>query len=207
MSVESGGGSAQRGRDGRPPRDEAVKDLARLIEPAVAEMGFDLEEVDIRPAGRRRLVRIVVDADGGVGLDDIATLSQTASELLDASDVMGTSPYVLEVTSPGVDRPLTEPRHWRRATGRLVVAPLSEGGQIEGRVVEADDTGVVIDVVVRPKGAGPKGGKGGKGGKGPKAAKTDRRRYGFGELGRGRVQVEFRPLDDAADSRSPAEPE
>ncbi|WP_067820475.1 ribosome maturation factor RimP [Actinomadura kijaniata] len=214
MSVRSDGDGAQRGRaeGGRLPREQAVAELTRLLEPEVARAGFDLEEVDVRPAGRRRLVKIVVDADGGVSLDDVSDLSQAVSELLDASDVMGTAPYVLEVTSPGVDRPLTEPRHWRRAAGRLVVAPLTEGGQIEGRVVEADDTSVVLDVVARPaKGKG-----------GPKAgSKPVRRAFSYAELGRGRVQVEFRRADDGAasddsgsadtagadETRSPAEPE
>jgi ribosome maturation factor RimP len=250
MSVESGGGRAQRGHDGQSRdhrskhdqsaargRAETLTELERLLTPAIAEAGFDLEEVDVRPAGRRRLVRIVVDADGGVSLDDIALLSQTASELLDAAEVMGTGPYVLEVTSPGVDRPLTEPRHWRRAKGRLVVAPLTAGGQIEGRVVEADDEAVVIDVTAKGGHKGAKGSKGSKGtpkgskgpGKGGPAepTKTTRRRFALEELGRGRVQVEFRPADDpgkgpggpgakrgaraatgeAAETRSPAEPE
>ncbi|XVQ16036.1 ribosome maturation factor RimP [Spirillospora sp. CA-255316] len=194
-----------------------MADLTRLLAPAVAAAGFDLEEVDVRPAGRRRLVRIVVDADGGVSLDDVALLSQTASGLLDDSEVMGAGPYVLEVTSPGVDRPLTEPRHWRRAAGRLVVAPLAEGGQIEGRVVSADEESVVIDVVGTGQGGGKgKGAKGAKpakdGGPGAKGGKggpeTTRRRFGLGELGRGRVQVEFRPPGgEAEESRSPAEPE
>ncbi|MGI5168286.1 ribosome maturation factor RimP [Spirillospora sp. CA-253888] len=210
MSVESDGDSAHRGRDGaaggRPTREAAVAGLTRLLEPAVAAAGFDLEEVDVRPAGRRRLVKIVVDADGGVSLDDVAELSQTASDLLDESEIMGASAYVLEVTSPGVDRPLTEPRHWRRAAGRLVVAPLTEGGQIEGRVVEADQESVVIDVVAKPRGKGS-GGKG-------KGGAPARRRFAFGELGRGRVQVEFRRTDEAeadagaaAETRSPAAPE
>ncbi|SFN11190.1 ribosome maturation factor RimP [Actinomadura madurae] len=228
MSVESSGGRAQGRRDrqgpgapARPTRDAAAAELTRLLTPAVAAAGFDLEEVDVRPAGRRRLVRIVVDGDGGVGLDDIARLSETASGLLDESDVMGTSAYVLEVTSPGVDRPLTEPRHWRRAVGRLVVAPLTEGGQVEGRVVAADDEAVEIDVVRkrRGKGAGAKGGgrsagpepaSGGQAsGKGRAAApEIVRRRFGLGELGRGRVQVEFRPAaDKAEETRSPAEPD
>lgn len=199
MSVESRGGRAQGGRDA------AIAELTRLLAPAVGAAGLDLEEVDVRPAGRRRLVKIVVDGDGGVDLDAVARVSDAASRLLDESDVMGTSPYVLEVTSPGVDRPLTEPRHWRRAVGRLVVAPLAEGGQIEGRVVAADDEAVEIDVVQkgRGKGAGPKGG-------GPKGAGagTVRRRFGLGELGRGRVQVEFKPLNRAAEEkRSPAEPD
>ncbi|TDC64654.1 ribosome maturation factor RimP [Actinomadura sp. GC306] len=254
MSVESRGGRAQggRGQEGRqarhdrgprehagarPPRGAAVTELTRLLEPAVRRAGFDLEEVDVRPAGRRRLVRVVVDGDDGVGLDDIARLSETASALLDESDAMGASPYVLEVTSPGVDRPLTEPRHWRRAVGRLVVAPLAEGGQIEGRVIAADGDGVEIDVVQkrRGRGAGAKDGggsagsapaSGGAGGKSRQkgrtpATETVRRRFRLGELGRGRVQVEFKPLSGgsagpspqkdspsgAEEPRSPAEPE
>ncbi|MFS2293164.1 MAG: ribosome maturation factor RimP [Actinomadura sp.] len=226
MSAESRGGRAQGGRgkhgrrdagDGgarrpaspRPGRDAVIAELTRLLTPVVERAGFDLEEVDVRPAGRRRLVRVVVDADDGVGLDDIARLSETASGLLDESDVMGDSPYVLEVTSPGVDRPLTEPRHWRRNVGRLVVAPLADGGQIEGRIAAADDESVEIDVVAegRSKGARAKGG----------GTRTVRRRFGFGELGRGRVQVEFKPTGapspgkdspaGAEGTRSPAEPD
>ncbi|WUI04428.1 ribosome maturation factor RimP [Spirillospora sp. NBC_00431] len=195
-----------------------MAELTTLLAPAVDAAGFDLEEVDVRPAGRRRLVRIVVDGDHGVGLDDIASISETASELLDTTDVMGTSPYVLEVTSPGVDRPLTEPRHWRRAVGRLVVAPLADGGQVEGRVVAADDETVEIDVVQkrRNKGAAAKGGKpagprsAGAKAAGPRSAGTEtvRRRFGLGELGRGRVQVEFKhPAGTAEGTRSPAEPD
>ncbi|WP_131743264.1 ribosome maturation factor RimP [Actinomadura roseirufa] len=200
MSVESRGGRAQRGRDdapARPTREAAVAELTRLLAPAVAAAGFELEEVDVRPAGRRRLVKIVVDGDGGVGLDDIARLSETASGLLDGADVMGASPYVLEVTSPGVDRPLTEPRHWRRAAGRLVVAPLAEGGQVEGRVVSADDEAVVIDVAVPRRGKGS-GGR-------AAAPRVERRSFGLAELGRGRVQVEFKAPAAETRAEDPAE--
>jgi ribosome maturation factor RimP len=161
----------------------------------VEAAGYDLEDVTVTPAGRRSLLRLIVDSDDGVSLDDVATLSRTVSAALDDSDVMGAGPYVLEVTSPGVDRPLTEPRHWRRATGRLVRAPLTAGGHIEGRVVSADDEAVVIDIAVstandnarrRGSGTGPEPG-------------PALRRVGLGELGRGRVLVEFR-RDEAADS-------
>jgi ribosome maturation factor RimP len=230
MSVESRGGRAQ-GERGQSRRDRTAgqaparpgsagataAELTRLLAPAVAEAGFDLEEVDVRPAGRRRLVRVVVDGDAGVGLDDIASISETVSALLDGAEVMGTSPYVLEVSSPGVDRPLTEPRHWRRAVGRLVVAPLTEGGQVEGRVVAADDEAVEIDVVQKrrskatgPKATGPKttGTKAtGSKAAGAKGAETVRRRFGLDELGRGRVQVEFAPPRPAEEPRSPAEPD
>ncbi|GAA0406775.1 ribosome maturation factor RimP [Microbispora corallina] len=150
--------------------------LVELLGPVVAAEGLDLEDVTITPAGRRRLVRVVVDRDGGVSLDDVADVSQSVSKRLDEADVLGGNPYVLEVTSPGVDRPLTEPRHWRRAHGRLVKAELRDGTAVEGRVTGADDSGVELD---------------------------GERRVPYGDLARGRVQVEFnRPgagLDDGPD--------
>ncbi|MCO6006467.1 ribosome maturation factor RimP [Actinoallomurus purpureus] len=147
----------------------------RLLEPVVAGAGFDLEDVIVTPAGKRRQVRVIVDADGGISLDGVADVSREISALLDDSDEMGSGPYVLEVTSPGVDRPLTQPRHWRRAVGRLVRATLSEDGEITGRVTSADDTTVVLD------------------------GDGQERRLGYDELTRGLVQVEFnRRGDDAA---------
>lgn len=123
----------------------AVADrVEQALGPVVAERGLDLEAVDVQPAGRRRLVRVLVDRDGGISLDDVATLSHELSEVLDASDAMGEQPYVLEVSSPGVDRPLTLPRHWRRAVGRLVVVDLIAGGVVTGRVVEATDDQAVL---------------------------------------------------------------
>jgi ribosome maturation factor RimP len=82
-------------------------------------MEIDLEAVKLTSAGRRVLLRVVIDADGGISLDDIAEVSRELSAKLDASDVMGETPYTLEVTSPGTDRPLTQPRHWRRAAGSV----------------------------------------------------------------------------------------
>jgi ribosome maturation factor RimP len=143
--------------------------LATAIGPAVAAAGCELETISVSPAGRRSVVRVVVDADTGVTLDDVAAVSRAVSEVLDARDaeLFGDSSYVLEVTSPGVDRPLTEPRHWRRAVGRLVEVPVS-GTPTRARVVAADDGGVELA-----------GGAG------------DRTRHGWAELGRGTVQVEF----------------
>ncbi|GAA1928394.1 hypothetical protein GCM10009815_23510 [Nocardioides marmoribigeumensis] len=101
--------------------------------------GFDLEAVEVTPAGRRRLLRIAVDKDGGVTMDEIALVTKQVSALLDSSDVMGEQPYTLEVTSPGVDRPLTLPRHWRRNAGRLVKVSLKDGGTLTGRIVDGDE--------------------------------------------------------------------
>jgi ribosome maturation factor RimP len=114
--------------------------LRELVEPVVIAAGYDLEEISISPAGRRSIVRVVVDRDGGVDLDAVAEVSRAISAALDANDNLGESPYVLEVTSPGVDRPLTEPRHWRRNVGRMVSA-----GEKTGRIREVTDDGVVIE--------------------------------------------------------------
>jgi ribosome maturation factor RimP len=119
---------------------------AGLIGP-LAELGVDVETVDVQKAGRRHVVRIVVDRDGGVDLDLVADISRRASELLDVpplSDALP-GPFVLEVTSPGVDRPLTEARHWRRAVTRLVQVTTADGSTLVGRIsaVPSDDEVVI----------------------------------------------------------------
>ncbi|MGZ4593251.1 MAG: ribosome maturation factor RimP [Actinomycetes bacterium] len=121
-------------------------DLLRVLDPPVTAHGFDLEDVVVTPAGKRRLLRVIVDRDGGVDLDDIARISTAVSATLDESDVMGGAPYVLEVTSPGVDRPLTERRHWRRAADRLVQVGIAGTGERTGRITLVDDDGVVLDI-------------------------------------------------------------
>jgi ribosome maturation factor RimP len=112
-----------------------------MLGPVVGERGYDLEDVSVTAAGRRSVVRVVVDRDGGLDLDAVAEVSRVVSAALDDSPVVGDAPYVLEVTSPGVDRPLTEPRHWRRNVGRLVTV-----GELTGRIVEADDAHVTLEV-------------------------------------------------------------
>jgi ribosome maturation factor RimP len=129
---------------------QSLADLAAAVgaalEPTARAAGFDLEGVEIIPAGRHRLLRVVVDRDGGLDLDAVAVASRELSTALDADSVMGDTTYTLEVTSPGVDRPLTEARHWRRAVGRLVEAPLRDGGTVRGRIIAADDTAVTFTV-------------------------------------------------------------
>lgn len=120
--------------------------LGALVEPIVVSSGLDLEAVNIKSAGRRLIVRIVVDAPGGLSLDRIAELSRRISGELDNSSILGDSAYVLEVTSPGVSRPLTRPRHWVNATGRLVVVATRDGQEVTGRVSVSDDTGVRLEL-------------------------------------------------------------
>lgn len=116
-----------------------VRALQALAEPIAARFDCDLEDVTIRQAGQRRLVRVVLDHDGGLSLDLVAQVSREISRALDASDILGSSPFVLEVTSPGVERPLRLPRHWARAVGRLVAVTNRDGSRVEGRILAADE--------------------------------------------------------------------
>lgn len=118
---------------------------AELVDPLAAQ-GLDVEHVEVTPAGKRRVLRVAVDKDGGVTLDDVAAATKEVSRVLDESDVMGEQPYTLEVTSRGVDRPLTLPRHWRRNRDRMVKVTLDDGSTLEGRIVDATDTAATLDV-------------------------------------------------------------
>lgn len=167
------------------PSDSAIGPrLAVLLAPVVEEAGLDLEDVQVVSAGKRRVVRVLVEKDGGVTLDDVATASQAISNVLDsdptAGAVLGSAAYVLEVSSPGVDRPLVQPRHWRRARGRLVrVTVTPDGSEVTGRVLDADDAGVRLAV----------------------EGSDTQRALRFDQIGPGRVQVEFnRPgADESTD--------
>jgi ribosome maturation factor RimP len=118
--------------------------LRGVLEPLVAAAGFDLEQLDVRTTGRRHSVTITVDADAGVGLDDIAELSRIAATELDRHEHLIGGSYTLEVTSPGVDRPLTGPRHWRRAHLRQVAVRTHDGEEFTGRVGSAGGEAVMV---------------------------------------------------------------
>ena len=157
---------------GAQERDERI---VELLEPVLAQSGLDLEGIELTPAGKRRVLRVTVDSDNGVDLDTIGDVTQEVSTALDSSDVMGQTPYVLEVTSPGAERLLTLPRHWRRSQGRLVKVNLAEGGQVSGRVVDSDEQGATLDVKGRS------------------------RTIAYADIAKAKVQVEFRRDNDAAD--------
>ena len=171
--------------------------LTALLTPVVEEVGLDLEDVALVKQGgqqtRTTEVRVLVDKDGGVNLDDVARVSLAISAALDlpAADViLGSTPSVLEVSSPGVDRPLVEPRQWRRAVGRLVRVGLTAGGEVTGRIIEADAHGVRLAVVGSKPGA-----------------KAATRTFHFDEIGPGRVQVEFNHHAADLDGDDPHEEE
>jgi len=130
----------------RPGADATVTAVSTAVTGRLEELGLDLEAVELTPAGKRRVLRIAVDKDGGVSLDDVAAATRAINDVIDASDVMGEQPFTLEVTSRGVDRPLTEPRHWRRNRTRLVKVRLVDGSELTGRIGASDDDQVSLEV-------------------------------------------------------------
>lgn len=177
----SGGARGQRPTPGFAPRTDLAALRGRLtevVDPAVTANGYELEGLTVSRAGRRHLVRVVVDGDQGVDSGAIATLARAISTALDEAEAahgdIVAGEYTLEVSSPGVDRPLTEPRHWRRNRGRLVKVKVGER-ILSGRIVAADDEGVTLE------------------------GENGARRVPYPELGPGRVQVEFNRVDEVAD--------
>ena len=116
-----------------------TQSITDLISPAVTEAGFFLEEVQIASPGSHRIVTCVVDGQTPLNLDQVTVASRLISELLDAAEFMGETPFTLEVTSPGVDRPLTQPRHWTKNLTRLIKVTLSDGTITTGRLTEFNE--------------------------------------------------------------------
>jgi ribosome maturation factor RimP len=172
--------------------------VQELIDGALHGSGVVLEEVVVTPAGRRRVVRVVVDRalefSGDVtetlpslSLDEIASATRTVSDALDESDVLGEQPYTLEVTSPGVSRPLTVASHFRRNVGRLVVLTPRDGEAVTGRIVRAGDDDLTLVI--------------------PAVKKTPERdeKFAYAAIDRADVQVEFsRKEDTASEDTEPA---
>jgi ribosome maturation factor RimP len=117
----------------------AERDIRAAVLPLATQMGIDLESVSLSQAGKRHVLRVVVDRDGGVDLDQVAAVSRSISDILDQQPDLVPANTVLEVTSPGVDRPLTEERHWRRAAGRLVEVTPRTAAVFTDRVTEVAD--------------------------------------------------------------------
>ncbi|WP_330173336.1 ribosome maturation factor RimP [Streptomyces sp. NBC_01498] len=151
--------------------------LRGMLEPLVSAKGLDLEDIEVSRAGRRRVLRIVVDSDDGVDLDACAELSRTISTSLDETDVMGEDEYQLEVTSPGADRPLTERRHYERAVGRLAKIQLHGGDEFVARLLAVDEEGLDLEVP------------------GVKGRRPTARRVEFASIAKARVELEFNRKD------------
>ena len=160
--------------------------VARLVAPLVEPMGLVLEDVAVTPAGKRRLVRISVDTDvrawpeddhtsvvPPMSLDEVAAATQVIAAALDEEEPLGQAPYVLEVTSPGVHRALTEPRHYRRNVGRLASLRLAAGAEVTGRLIAATPQSVTLQDAARST------------------------TYALADIARAQVQVEFTRADGA----------
>lgn len=166
--------------------------ISEALAPKLEALGLLVEDVTVLPAGKRRLVRVLVDRIvsldnvvrapvSPVTLDEVADATRIVSDELDSSDVMGEQPYVLEVSSPGTDRPLTEARHFARNVGRLVTVTSQDGAKVSGRVTAADADAVTLAVAD---------------GKGPSPA-GEPTRLDYTSITGAKVQVEFTHGDDA----------
>ena len=169
----------------------SVKEQIRpAVEGPLRDLGLLVEDVAVTPAGKRRLVRIWIDRilDGTgdttavtppLTLDEVADATRAVSDALDETGAMGEQPYTLEVGSPGIDRPLTEPRHFRRNVSRLVTITPLEGPAVTGRITSAGKSGITLDVP---------------GAKQEPAQSVD---VAYADVSRAAVQVEFsRPASD-----------
>lgn len=124
----------------------ALKDqIFELVEPLVIKAGLVLEEVQVQTPGKNRFVTVIVDSESGLNLDQVTDASRLIGEAMDSAPFMGETPYTLEVTSPGVDRPLTAPRHWRKNADRLVKIVKLDGDVCKGRIASSSEEEVVLD--------------------------------------------------------------
>ena len=137
----------------RPARLPPQQQVIELLDGEFARAGYEVEDVVVDGAARPPRIVVIADGDDGLNLDALATLSRLASELLDQfDDSAEETPYLLEVTSRGVDRPLTAERHYRRAHGRKVELTLADGSSVTGRLGEVSDG--VLRLVVADRRAG-----------------------------------------------------
>lgn len=175
-------------------RESAIR---TIIEPVLAGLDLELDRLEVIPAGRRSVVRVSVDGDGPQGLgprlDEIADATRAISQALDDSGADGSGPYTLEVSSRGVGRPLTEPRHFRRNLGRLVAITLADGHNLTGRMLALDEQTDTLTLEVTPEPT--------KQVKHPRPKQTE---VALDQIAKAVVQVELnRPLDADLDTYSP----
>ena len=121
------------------------EDISAAVTPALSALGFYLEDVTITSAGRRSMLTIIVDGDTHLSLDQVTSATKAISEIVESLQSLGDTPFTLEVTSPGLDRPLTTPRHWRKNIDRLVKVVLLDGKEIKGRIKATSEDSATVD--------------------------------------------------------------
>jgi ribosome maturation factor RimP len=121
------------------------EDISDAVTPALSALGFYLEDVTITSAGRRSMLTIIVDGDTHLSLDQVTSATKAIGEIVESIQSLGETPFTLEVTSPGLDRPLTKPRHWRKNIDRLVKIVLLDGKEIKGRIKAANEVSATVN--------------------------------------------------------------
>jgi ribosome maturation factor RimP len=121
------------------------EEISAAITPVLSDLGFYLEDITITSAGRRSMLTVIVDGDTHLSLDQVTVATKAISEIVENTQSLGQTPFTLEVTSPGLDRPLTKPRHWRKNIDRLVKIVLLDGKEIKGRVKDATEISATVD--------------------------------------------------------------
>ncbi len=116
-----------------------------VITPAIESLGFYVEDITITSAGKRSMLTVIVDGDTHLSLDQVTVATKAISEIVENLPTLGNNPFTLEVTSPGLDRPLTKPRHWRKNQDRLIKIILTDGKEIKGRIKDSSETSVTVD--------------------------------------------------------------
>ncbi|CAB4733214.1 unannotated protein [freshwater metagenome] len=119
-------------------------EVSAAIRPIIEATGNYLEELTITSAGKVKILTVIVDSDSHLNLDQVTVVTKQISEVVENLPALGDSAFTLEVTSPGLDRPLTKPRHWRKNLDRLVKITMNSGQVIEGRIGEATETTVLV---------------------------------------------------------------
>ena len=116
-----------------------------VITPAIESLGFYIEDITITSAGKRSMLTVIVDGDTHLSLDQVTVATKAISEIVENLPTLGNNPFTLEVTSPGLDRPLTKPRHWRKNQDRLIKIILNDGKEVTGRIKDSTETSVTVD--------------------------------------------------------------
>ena len=120
------------------------EDISAAITPALEALGFYLEDVTIASAGRRSMLTVIVDGDTHLSLDQVTSATKAIGEIVESIQSLGETPFTLEVTSPGLDRPLTKVRHWQKNINRLVKVVLLDGSEVKGRINEVNEASSVV---------------------------------------------------------------
>lgn len=121
------------------------EEISAVITPALKSLGFYLEDITITSAGKRSMLTVIVDGDTHLSLDQVTVATKAIGELVEGIQSLGDSPFTLEVTSPGIDRPLTKPRHWRKNIDRLIKVILLDGKEVKGRIKDASELSATVD--------------------------------------------------------------